>query len=633
MQRIIRNDVFIGVMLALVAFAVYLRTLAPTVDFIDSGELAAVAATLGIAHPSGYPLFTLIGYVFAHLPLGLRTVYQLNIMSAVLCSAAVYWYYRLFAFVLSADVQSVFALPGGSGARAAKMVNGDGQHTRLAAAVGTMVLAFSETYWSQALSIEVYSLHILFLALTILLFTRAIHTHSTAKTVDAPQSRLIWWYGFAFVLGLSFTNHMTTILLAPAFLYLYFATHGFARESWVNVVRAVVPFLVGFSVNLYLPLRAAQEPALNWGNPATLERFWWHFTGKQYRVWIFSSFESATKQFTYFLESFPGEFAYIPLLFGALGLVFLFRNAKRMFRFTFILFLSCVLYSINYDIHDIDSYFLLAYVVVALWIAIGVSRVFRKISNNSLRTAIGAVLVGMPLYVHYENVDESRNFVVEDYAYNMFASLEQHAIVLSYQWDYFVSAAYYYQQVEGLRTDVVILDKELFRRSWYFHQLERQYPWLIERSRTEVDAFLQELYKFEHGIPYNPVVIQRRFEAMIISFAEKNIGERPVYVTQEIEPEFTRGFQRIPEGLAFRLVREIPGQPVKRMTYAIRDITKNNKYTDAVRSLYALSYTNQAISAYLSQERELAFEFVSKALTIKPDYAAARNLLEELRRQ
>ncbi len=74
---------------ALFVFIVYLFTLAPSVVQIDSGELAAVQATLGIAHPTGYPLFTMLGYLFSLIPLPFTKILQLNILAAIYCSAAV----------------------------------------------------------------------------------------------------------------------------------------------------------------------------------------------------------------------------------------------------------------------------------------------------------------------------------------------------------------------------------------------------------------------------------------------------------------------------------------------------------------------------------------------------------------
>ena len=69
MQRFLSSPIFGAVFVFLISFIVYLQTMAPSVPNIDGGELATVCATLGIAHPTGYPLFTLIGYLFAHLPI------------------------------------------------------------------------------------------------------------------------------------------------------------------------------------------------------------------------------------------------------------------------------------------------------------------------------------------------------------------------------------------------------------------------------------------------------------------------------------------------------------------------------------------------------------------------------------
>jgi len=77
------------VLTGFVVFIVYLFTLAPSVVQIDSGELAAVQATLGIAHPTGYPLFTIIGYIFSLIPLPFTIIYQLNLLAAVFCSAGI----------------------------------------------------------------------------------------------------------------------------------------------------------------------------------------------------------------------------------------------------------------------------------------------------------------------------------------------------------------------------------------------------------------------------------------------------------------------------------------------------------------------------------------------------------------
>ncbi len=247
------------------------------------------------------------------------------------------------------------------------------------------------------------------------------------------------------------------------------------------------------------------------------------------------------RQFSYFLSAVPGEFAVVGLVFGFVGLVALWRFQRKIALGSLLFFAVCLSYAVNYDIHDIDSYFLLAYVCIGLWAACGlfVTAVWcvRRVPWGRWWVPVAAVAVGIvPIVSHYAGVDESKDRLVEDYTHNMFASLRPGAVVLSFQWDYWVSASLYYQLVRGERTDIAVIDKELLRRSWYFRVLELRYPWLIEGSRAEVEAFLKELNKFEHDLPYTPEVIEGRFAAMIMSFIEKSMVARPVYVTGEVEP-------------------------------------------------------------------------------------------------
>ena len=83
MLRFLSRPIYGALVVFLVSFVVYLLTLASGVGFIDSGELATVCATLGIAHPTGYPLFTLVGFLFSQLPIASMVIVRLNIMSAL----------------------------------------------------------------------------------------------------------------------------------------------------------------------------------------------------------------------------------------------------------------------------------------------------------------------------------------------------------------------------------------------------------------------------------------------------------------------------------------------------------------------------------------------------------------------
>lgn len=589
---------------ALLALLVYVLTLAPSVGFIDAGELAAVAVTLGIAHPTGYPLFTLLGRVFAMLPLPVEEIVRLNILSALLCAAGV------FFLVLSAVRVIRGSGLAGTGGRAEVA---QAWTLSAAAAGGGLLLAFSQTYWATAVIVEVYALHVALVSLLIWIFLRA----ALPLREESPGPVLRWWLLFAFVLGLAFGNHMTTILLAPGLLYLYFATQGGTRASFRRLGLMAAPFAAGLSVYLYLPVRAAEGAVLNWGNPVTLERFLWHFTGKQYRVWIFSSSEAAMRQLGDFVRALPEEGGYVAIVLAVAGAVALLRAHRKLGITTVLFFVGCVLYAINYDIHDIASYFLLAHLTVALWAAAGAAFLLgRFVPRLRPAGAAALVLLGVlpALLLHHRTSGEQGNHLVEDYTMNMFASVRERALIVSYQWDFWVSASYYYQLVRGVRPDVVVVDKELLRRSWYFRELEHRAPWLLAENRREVDAFLVELEKFERGTPYDPRVIEARYVGMIRAMIVRSMAHRPVYVTAEIEAEFTQGVRRIPEGLAFRVVADTGFVPTVFPELRFRPFSRRGRLEEQVLRLYAGACGSRGLYYYSGGDRGEAERSLGKGM-------------------
>ncbi len=581
MQNVLFSPVRVGLLLSAFVLVVYSFTLAPSVGFIDSGELSAVASTLGIAHPTGYPLFTLLGWIFSRLPIWGEEIIRLNMMASIFCAGGIFLFFLTTRLILSLLIK-----PSGKDKSFADLI------LTFAAAGASLLLAFSETYWSQSTNIEVYSLHVFLVSGILYCFVRAALQGKSGETDR-------WWYAFAFVVGLSFTNHMTTILLAPGLLYLYFMTQGF---SWKRLLVMSAPFLLGLSVYIYLPLRASQSPDMNWGNPTSLEAFLWHLSGKQYRVWIFSSPEVATRQLKYFVSTLSGQFTYLGIALSMVGFIGLGRASLRFFVAILILFFICVLYSINYDIHDIDSYFLLAYICMGVWIAFGLARVGQWLAQRlHYRWFILFSLIAMgcvPAFVNYHQIDESTNFLVEDYTHNMFSSMDSNALVLSFQWDYWVSASYYYQLVRGERTDITVIDKELLRRSWYLKELENRYPALMNVSKVEVASFRNELFKFEHDVPYDPAIIQSRYVDMIRSFILRNIEKRPIYVTSEIEPEMTAGWQRVPSGLAFRLYADTLFHRTENPLYRYRRFEREGRLENMIRRLYSVSLTARGAYYY-----------------------------------
>lgn len=588
-------------------FTVYCLTLAPGVGFVDSGELAAVCATLGIAHPTGYPLYTLLGWLCTRLPLPLRPVFVLNLLSAV-CSAAgaVAVYYGLHA---------VFrAVPNPAQVQYSPKIR------RCLCAAGSLLWAFCSVIWSCALITEVYALHGLFIAaitaLCLVMLTRPDDSHDTKLP-----------YLLALLFGLSFSNHLSTVLLVPAVAYVLAKTR--AWQSWRRAARLGCLFLAGLMPYLYLPIRARMAPAMNWGNPCSWQAFLWHVSGKQYRAWMFSSLDTMAQQAGHFAYLVLSSFGYLPVIFIPPGIYVLFRYHRPAFFFSLLVFAADVLYAVNYDIKDIDPYFLPSLLMCCVWTACGMAGCAAYLAQKSRRTSLVlslclCVMPLFPLLLNYRDVDMRNDTHAERYTRALLSWLAPRAVIFSYQWDYFCSPLYYLQLVEGVRPDVVMIEVLLLKRSWYLKHLERAYPDIMAAVAEDLARYRRELYKFEHDLPYDAAVIQRSYITLINSMIRSALKDRPVYLSCEIEQEIGAGWQRVPEGLAFRLypcgTGYVPFATDLNTLPAPHDFKQDNRYHQALKSFYALMLASRGLYELSGGSSAQAQQFIGQAHDLAPEH-------------
>jgi hypothetical protein len=284
----------LGVAIPLVVFALpfalYLRTLCPTIYPGDGGELAAAAWCLGVPHPTGYPLFTMLGFCFQHLGLG-SPAFSMNLMCALFGALACVGAYRF-------NREIYRRVAGRRRARQAPW--------RFAAAAAALAMGASATWWDQSNQTEVYSLLLVFVS-----FAWAMGL----RLVRRPTTKGLW--GLAALSGIAFLHHqlfLVTLPLTAAGVLAWWRTarpaetpgpggtsHGrpgatdprpqthlrggaavpedeMKRVLLVALLLFVLP-LFGY---LYLPIRAAASPAVNWGNPRGVGGIVWHLTGRQY---------------------------------------------------------------------------------------------------------------------------------------------------------------------------------------------------------------------------------------------------------------------------------------------------------------------------------------------------------------
>jgi hypothetical protein len=596
-----------GLLLAILAFAVYLTTMSRAMVPEDFGELATTATTLGIAHPTGYPLLTLMGRVVTALPLGgVEPFFRLNVFSALLCAVALVFFHRLFALLLAPLARAASA--------------------RLAAAAATLTLAFTPVFWTQSAYFEVYALHLAMTSIVLVLFLRALEAKAHPRL----------WLLFAYALGLSFSNHMMTVLLAPACLYLFFSVSGFGAVAWRRIAFAVLPFLAGLTPYLYLLIRSAGGPLMNWGEPTTLARLWRHVDAQQYQHRMFVSAADAWDKVSAFFAALPANFAYLPLLVAVYGLVRILPRDRRPVIFALLIFLACVFFVGFYDFFD-TNFELNGHVAVAIAVAFGVAVIADRLASGAasgdratLRPAVAALLLLpflLPLALNYRKADLSRDFITEDYSVNVLQSVGKDAIIFTRQGSLFTSPAFYLQIVRGVRPDVAIVD-DMLGSPWYVAHLEKAHPGVFSAARPELEALLRETGKAETLGTFDQETALLRFGDFVRALVLR--GNRPVYITYEIETNF--GFRRTPEGMVYRLVdRDGPLPTPAFRDFSFRPIPKGRLFTDMVTGYYASSYVNQGIqAAVVHGDSALGLAFMRKAMAVDPTFEPARNWMTRL---
>ncbi|MEW6102790.1 MAG: DUF2723 domain-containing protein [bacterium] len=226
-------DYIFGIFCFFVSFGVYFHTLTPTVGFHDSGELISVAYTLGIAHPPGYPLYTLFGKLWTTLiPIG-NIAFRMNMESALFASLACMMVYFITLRLTSLIIPSI---------------------------VASLTLAFSLTFWEQAVISEKYTLNAFFATLIIFILLK------WEDKIRNQKSEIRNLYLFSFILGLSFTHHFQTIYLVPASVFFILAVFWKNRKKFKTQspkLKTIFHFRICLAVFISLNNLKSQCPMTN----------------------------------------------------------------------------------------------------------------------------------------------------------------------------------------------------------------------------------------------------------------------------------------------------------------------------------------------------------------------------------
>ncbi len=415
-------------------FALYALTLAPTIlpydspDLLDVPMLQMQACVLGMTHPTGYPSYLMLSHLFTYLPFG-DCAYRANLASAVFAALA---------------VSAVFA----AGYLLSRRV--------VAAAAAALAFGFGTTLWSQAVMAEVYSLNALFVALTLL-----------ALLLWRERGTDRYLLLFAFLAGLSLTDHLTSGLLLPAGgLFVALVDRRKLLDAKLMLKGAGL-FLAGLLPYLYLPLRSAMDPPFEANNPTNLERFWYVVSGGNLTGGFFAFGPAELPgRLLFYWGHLTDNLHWGLLVAAAVGLVALLVWDRPVGLLLGFLYLGWVFYSIENDIPDIEVYFVPTYLVLALAAAVGFGLLLSEAEDLLVRfpgtagkAALGALsvalvllpLVGVPST--YATNDRSDDWRGREIIESVVENVPPNATILHHR-----SNLWYMVLVEERRRDLTLVD-------------------------------------------------------------------------------------------------------------------------------------------------------------------------------
>lgn len=534
----------------------YILTLAPGVIASDSGELATVQYTLGIAHPTGYPLFTILGYVFSHIPFPIRPITKLNFLTALWSILTVFVLIKTIKRVLD-NYKIYLTIPDSLKDKFSDRFELSEKYKIIIAVFGGLTLGFSRTFWFNSLSVEVYSLHIFLFSLSFYFMTQAFESKNEIRENKFLKDP---WFLTILFLALGFTNHLSTVYIVPGFLYLYFYKFDFTKTKLTKFfIYSIIGFIILSVFYLYIPLRAMMQPFLNWGNPVTFKDFINHISGRLYHQFLFPGIGEYFSNIGNFINTltisfdrsnFTGSDFSISIIISFLGIIISAIAFRKLFNFLMLILITTVLISSTYNIPDIDSYYLPAHYVISFFSSLGLFYLLSIEMREKLKKIIAGIII-IPailfeLNFNYLRVDLSNHTIMDDYTNYLLNSVEKNSIVLSSRSSFYFPSLYY-QLVEGVRKDVVIAEYKLLQQKWYYTQLNKLHPESIVLKDTVVSLNMnnREVYFAPEMIEMylrGEVKISEDLELVPVQFLYK-LSKRGTYVESpplNFEPKFTK---------------------------------------------------------------------------------------------
>jgi hypothetical protein len=419
----------------------------------DSGELICAARVLGVAHPPGYPLYTLLGHLATLLPLGSVAV-RVNLLSALADAGA--------AGLLCLAIHRVTGRAG------------PGVLAGLAFALSPMV-------WPYAVTAEVFALNNLLVAALLALSVRGL---------AAPERTLP---AAALVFGLGLSNHHTILFLGGPLL-LGLAWQARAHLDRRLLLLSAAALALGLLPYLHLVIGGLRHPALAWGETAAPAGFLDHLLRREYgTLQLGSSDMGGGGGLAARLRLLGTRFASSTLFLGPplLALAVLARSRARAFAGLWAaaaalyvaVFFSLANLRLDDPLHVTveERFSQQTLLVLAALCGVGLASAVDRLRGGAGRWIEWGLACGLPLALLAVNgpaQDQRHNTFFRDYAQAVLAELPPSAILLATSDEAFGSVRYL-QLVEGVRPDVQVVPTGHLQRAWFPEFARRHLPGVV----------------------------------------------------------------------------------------------------------------------------------------------------------
>ncbi|ADO46026.1 conserved hypothetical protein [Hydrogenobacter thermophilus TK-6] len=501
----------IYLLLCLFAF-LYTLSASKVINTGDAGEFAVGGITLGLAHPSGYPLYMEVLKAFSFLPLG-SVPFRMVLVSITFSLLSLYVLYRIVYRITGEKYSALFPVA---------------------------LLGVSYSFWGQSVVVKFYPLN---------LFIISLMLYAGLKVALEGYDRK-YQYLVSFLLGLTLANHHTGFMMVvPLFVLSLF----YLREVLRNLPVSLLLFLLGFLANLHMLIRGNRVFA---PNPVyDLESFLVVFLRKPYESassvdvvknsWqdIFGYYYAIKNVLTILLHNFP-VYAF-PLFL--LGVFWSFRLSKRLgvyisaFFLTYSVFLakltfSAPLMSMDQWYIGAHQYFLPMLFGFSLFSGLGLYAVVSFLKNTELLKA--AVPLGVSAYALFPMFERlidqnfNDNYVAYSISKAILSSLPVGSVYLTYG-DNHTFESWYFKYVARYREDVCSNDylspesSTLLPRGCYPLSLYKNSHVFSEFFKGNMSFFASSgrLYSVIYLKPPNPLspFFENRFWVFSFALIPKNV--------------------------------------------------------------------------------------------------------------